>query len=59
MKKDKDSLARLYLSEAGRDAADAAIDALPMSTTLAEAVDAWDEAYFRTTGHSPFRTEKP
>jgi len=46
---------KLYPSPAGRAAGDAAVDALPMSATLAEAVDAFDAAYWTTTGTSPFR----
>lgn len=49
------SLDRLYPSPAGRKAGDEAVDRLPPNTTtLSEAIDAWDQAYYDVTGYSPF-----
>lgn len=51
----RDPLEKHYPSPRGRAAADAAIDALPVTEPMSTFLDAWDEAYFRATGHSPFR----
>jgi hypothetical protein len=45
----------LFPIAAGRRAGDEAVDATPMSATLAEACDAFEQAYFEKTGTSPFR----
>jgi hypothetical protein len=45
----------LYPDPKGRRAADAIVDELPMTTTLQEAVDAWEAEYHRVTGSSPWR----
>lgn len=47
----------LFPHPRGRAAGDAAIDALPMHSTLSEAVDAFEAAYFAVTGYSPFRDQ--
>ena len=47
---------RRYPSARARAAADAVIDALPMSTTLGEAADAWHAAYVAEIGVDPYRS---
>jgi hypothetical protein len=48
-------LRALFPDVLARRLADRAVDALGEEVTLREAVDAWEEAYFRAAGHSPFR----
>lgn len=48
-------LEELYPNGRCRQAADAAIDALPMTATLQEAVDSYDQAYVDAGGKSPWR----
>lgn len=55
-KKKPVTLEALYPNARARRAADAAIDALPTtSTTLAAALDIYDEAYVQAGGKSPWR----
>lgn len=49
------TIEQLFPSPQGRRAADAIIDALPVSTTLQDAMQAWECAYFARTGSSPVR----
>lgn len=49
------SLEQVFPNAVARALADQTIDALPMATTLAEAVDAWEAAYFAAAKRSPFR----
>lgn len=42
---DEDLVRRRYPTKWAREAADSAVNALPMTTTLAEATDAWVAAY--------------
>lgn len=46
---------QLYPSARCRAAAYAAVDALPVSATIAEALDAFDQAYVDAGGRSPWR----
>jgi hypothetical protein len=46
---------QLYPNGRCLQAADAAIDALPMTATLQKAVDAYDAAYTKAGGQSPWR----
>jgi hypothetical protein len=39
----------------GRAAGDAAVDALDVKTSIAQALDVWEAAYYARTGTSPFR----
>lgn len=43
----------LFPSKAGRDAADAAVDALPVTDSMARHIDVWEEAYLVVAGKSP------
>lgn len=49
------TLEQLFSSPAGRRAGDEAIDALPVTATLAEAIEVWECAYYARTGASPVR----
>jgi hypothetical protein len=53
------SVEQWYPHPKGRNAADAAVDALdPMTTTISQALDVWDQTYFDVAGSSPFRKTK-
>ena len=45
----------LYPNKRCRDAADRAVDALAVSEPMSAFLDAWDEAYVRAGGKSPWR----
>lgn len=49
------TLESLFPSASARRAADAAIDDLDPSLPLTAHLDAWEAAYHRAAGHSPFR----
>ena len=46
---------QIFPDPRGRRAADEAVDALPLETTLRDAIHAWEAAYYDKTGTSPFR----
>lgn len=46
----------LFPHAAARDAADRLVDDMPEeTTTIAQALEAWESEYFRVAGKSPFR----
>lgn len=49
------TIEKLFPCARARDAADKAVDALPVTATMAEHLDAWEQAYFDIAGKSPFR----
>lgn len=50
MSKDKDAFTKQYPTQRARTVADVRFDALPMSTTLAEAVRTWEWEYLHAGG---------
>ena len=53
MKSKKDTIESLFPSKAGRDAADAAVDALPVTDSMARHIDVWEVTYLAAVGKSP------
>jgi hypothetical protein len=51
------TIERLFPNAAGRAAADAIVDAIPVTATMSEFLDAWEGAYWVNTGVSPFRKD--
>lgn len=49
------SVEELFPSARGRQAADEAIDALDPKEKMTTFLDCWENAYWTTTGKSPFR----
>lgn len=45
----------LYPNKRCRDAADKAVDAMPVSESMSAFLDAWDAAYVEAGGRSPWR----
>jgi len=52
------TLEQLFKNATARTLADQAIDKLPMSATMAEYIDCWENAYFDAARASPMRPGK-
>lgn len=50
-----DPVEKLFPNAAGRKAADEAIDALPVTLSMADYMMAWEQAYYDRVGKSPLR----
>lgn len=50
-----DPVGKLFPHAGARAAADEAVDVLPVTSTMAEYLDAWENRYFEVAGDSPFR----
>lgn len=53
--KQTQTIEQIFPDPKGRRAADALIDLLPLTTSLRDAMQMWEQTYFNRTGSSPFR----